>query len=115
MDQSVAARSSSRIYWSTDDIRRKIEKSKIVVFAKGTPERPRDGFSQRAMTAVQASGRPYEVIDVMQDKSIGAALREYAGHRHLPLIFVNGDLVSTSDNLRGMMESGELDDKLASA
>lgn len=115
MDQSVAAHSSTRTYWTTDDIRQKIEKSKVVVFSKGTPDHPRCGFSERALAAIEHCGRPYEVVDVCTDSSIIAALRNVAGRKALPLIYVEGALVSSSENLQRSIESGELETKINAA
>lgn len=98
-----------------DDVRSKIEKSKVVVFAKGTPDKPRCGFTERVLSAIQRSGHPYEVIDCSEDKSIVPALKAFTGEHHLPLVYVEGELVSSSDNQERLLHNGELDAKVRSA
>ncbi len=115
MDQSVASSASSRTFWTTDDIRHKVESAKVVVFAKGNTFKPGCGYSERALNALQDCGRPFEVVDVREDRSILAALRVFAGRCSLPLVFVNGDLVSTSEELKEVVESGELKDRIEKA
>lgn len=115
MDQSVASHSSSRTYWTTEDIRHKIEHSKVVVFSKGTIENPRCGFSKQALNAIDDCGTPFEVVDVCTDSSIVAALRTYAGRKSLPLIYVEGALVSSSEELEKMVQSGELRARVTAA
>lgn len=100
--------SSQRSTWTTDDVRTKIEKSKVVVFAKGDDDCPRCGFSERVIKAIKESGRPYEVINVYEDRSVIPALKAYSGEHHLPLVYVDGELVSNSDTQSRMLDSGEL-------
>ena len=106
---------TQRSLWTTDDIRHKVEQSKIVVFAKGTSEKPGCGYSERLISAVEKCGRPYEVVNVYEDRSIIPALTAYAGHQSLPLVYANGSLVSSSDTQERLMNSGELTTKLEDA
>ena len=115
MDQSIRTINSTRSCWTTDDVRNKIEKSKVVVFAKGTPDHPRCGFTERVFMAIQRSGKPYEVIDCYEDRSIVAALKAYSGEQHLPMVYVNGELISSSDNQAEVLHNGELDAKVEEA
>ena len=115
MDHSIASHSSSRTYWSADDIRSKIEHSKVVVFSKGTIDHPRCGFSEQTLHAVEDCGKPFEVVDVCSDPSIVPALRNVAGRKPLPLVFVDGSLVANSEALYKMIESGELQQRVNAA
>lgn len=116
MDESIRTPSSNRNHWTVDDIRKAIEKSKVVVFAKGTADHPRCGFSERVFSAMRDTGRPYEVIDVYEERSIVPALREFSGgNSHLPLVYIDGSLVTTSDTLEHVLQSGELREKLNDA
>ncbi len=97
-----------RVLWTTEDIARKVQESKVVVFAKGTRDCPRCGFSEELMSAVEAFGMPYQVVDVSQERSIVPALKAYAGSNYLPLVFVNGKLASTWQTQSDVLQSGEL-------
>ncbi len=115
MDQSISSHCSSHTYWTTDDIRSKIECSKVVVFSKGTVDHPRCGYSERTLHAVVDCGRPFEVVDVCSNPTIVAALRSVAGRKALPLVFVDGDLVANSDGLSRMIDTGELQERVNAA
>lgn len=108
MDQSIARPSSRRVVWTTEDIRQKISDSKVVVFGKGTPEKPKCGFSEKAFSELEAWENEVEVVDVCKDSSIIAALRTVTGRKALPIVFVEGKMVSCSDDLPQMLRSGGL-------
>ena len=115
MDQTIRTSITQRATWTTDDIRTAIEKSKVVVFAKGTSEQPRCGFTERVLEAISKSGKPFDVVDVYEDRSIVPALRAYSGEHHLPLVYINGELVSSSDTQEQVLHNGELDAKVKAA
>jgi len=108
MDKSIAADKKSRFYWTVKNIREKIAESKVVVFAKGTVDHPLDGFSKKVFLEVERIGKPYVSVDVSEDRSIQPALSAFSGHRDLPLVYVNGHLVTSSDNMEEMLDGGEL-------
>lgn len=101
--------------WTTEDVRSRVEKSKVVVFAKGTKEHPLCGFSELVFSAIERSGRPYELVDVSKNRSIVPALKAYSGSPYVPLVFVNGELVSSSETLSRMVSSGELNRRVEAA
>lgn len=110
MDQTIS--SNDRHHWTTEDVRRTVEGSKVVVFAKGTEEHPRCGFSEKVIHAIADCGRPYEVVDVSEDRSILPAVKAYSGQGYLPLVFVDGKLVSSSENQQSLMDNGSLRDSI---
>lgn len=115
MNQSIRPLSEQRSAWTTEDVRHTIEKSKVVVFAKGTSENPRCGFTERVLSAIQQSGRPYEIVDCYEDRSVVPALKAFSGEHHLPLVYVNGELVSSSDNQERVLHNGEFHEKVEAA
>ncbi len=116
MDQSVTAPCSERIHWTTDDIEKVIQSTKVVVFSKGNRANPRCGYSKRALAAVERCGKPFDVIDVSVDRSISAALQAYAGRKgKLPVIFVDGAIVGSSETLDEITHNGELSARVEKA
>lgn len=115
MDQSIAAPKSDRVCWTTGDIQQKIESSNIVVFAKGTEDNPSCGFSERVVSILAQSGRRFEVVNVKDDPSIQPALRSFSGHRELPLVYANGQLVACCNSLQHLIDAGELEQKVSTA
>lgn len=116
MDQSVSSPFSKRIYWTVEDIKAKISAVPVVVFTKGTANHPRCGFSERLVSVVEKCGKPYEVVDASEERSIGAALKAFSGRDYtLPLVYVNGALVSTLETQERMLETGALKDRIERA
>lgn len=108
MDPSVAKPKSDRQYWTVDDIKQRMSRSKVVVFGKGTREKPRCGFSAKTFDQLAGLSEAVEVINVCEDKSIIAALRTVTGRKALPIVVIDGTVVSCSDDLPRMLDSGEL-------
>lgn len=98
----------ARQRWTTDDIRNTITKSDVVVFAKGEDEGSKCGFSKLVLDALRKSGRSFEIVNVLSDPSISAALRSYSGHPELPLVYAKGSLIPCSDDLRKPVDSASL-------
>lgn len=98
----------SRVLWTKEDVQKKVAQNKIVVFAKGKLDAPRCGLSDEMVSAIEACGKPYEVIDVSEERSILPALKAFVGSRYLPLVFIDGELVSSWENQAAMLKTGEL-------
>ena len=115
MDSSVSSPNARRESWTTDDIRKRIDRCSVVVFAKGSHDSPKCGFSERVFSVMEETGVPYELVDVSQNRSILPALTAFAGRQYLPLVFVNGSLVTNFDTLEQMIASGALIEQLKAA
>ena len=91
-----------------DRLRQVINDNDIVLFMKGTPQFPQCGFSMRAAQALNAVGKEYAYINVLEDQEARATLPSVSNWPTFPQLFVNGELVGGSDIVLEMYESGEL-------
>ena len=80
----------------------------VILFMKGTPERPMCGFSARTAAALDALGKPYAAVDVLPDPRIRQELSAISNWPTIPQLFVSGELVGGADIVAEMYESGEL-------
>jgi monothiol glutaredoxin len=80
----------------------------VILFMKGTPERPMCGFSARTAAALDALGKPYAAVDVLPDPRIRQELSALSNWPTIPQLFVGGELVGGCDIVTEMYESGEL-------
>jgi monothiol glutaredoxin len=80
----------------------------VILFMKGTPERPMCGFSARTAAALDALGKPYAAVDVLPDPRIRQELSAISNWPTIPQLFVRGELVGGCDIITEMYESGEL-------
>ena len=85
-----------------------IRDHEIILFMKGTPERPMCGFSARTAAALEALGTEYAAVDVLPDPRIRQELSALSNWPTIPQLFVKGELVGGCDIITEMYESGEL-------
>jgi monothiol glutaredoxin len=90
-----------------------IGENEVLLFMKGTPERPACGFSARTVAALDALGAPYAAVDVLPDPRIRQELSTLSNWPTIPQLFVRGELIGGCDIVTEMYESGELAEALA--
>ena len=91
-----------------DAIQDAIADHEIILFMKGTPERPMCGFSARTSAALEALGAEYAAVDILPDPRIRQELSALSNWPTIPQLFVKGELVGGCDIVSEMYESGEL-------
>jgi monothiol glutaredoxin len=85
-----------------------IREHDVLLFMKGTPERPACGFSARTVAALDAVGAPFAAVDILPDPRIRQELSALSNWPTIPQLFVNGELVGGCDIVTEMYETGEL-------
>ncbi len=91
-----------------DEIAKAIEDNDVILFMKGTPDRPMCGFSARTAAALDALQAPYAAVDVLPDPRIRQELSALSNWPTIPQLFVKGELVGGCDIVTEMYETGEL-------
>jgi monothiol glutaredoxin len=91
-----------------DAIQDAIRDHEVILFMKGTPERPMCGFSARTAAALEALGAEYAAVDILPDPRIRQELSSVSNWPTIPQLFVKGELVGGCDIVTEMYESGEL-------
>ena len=91
-----------------DAIQEAIGENEVILFMKGTPDRPMCGFSARTAAALQALDTPFAAVDVLPDPRIRQELSALSGWPTIPQLFVRGELVGGCDIVTEMYETGEL-------
>jgi monothiol glutaredoxin len=89
-----------------------ISDHEVILFMKGTPERPMCGFSARTVAALDATGKPFAAVDVLPDPRIRQELSALSNWPTIPQLFVKGELVGGCDIVTEMYETGELSEAL---
>ena len=87
-----------------------IHDHEVILFMKGTPERPACGFSARTVAALDAVGKEFAAVDILPDPRIRAELSALSNWPTIPQLFVKGELVGGCDIVVEMYETGELFD-----
>jgi len=86
-----------------------VESNKILVYAKGKKGMPQCGFSAQVMEIFSRIGKPYEVINVLDNPDIRGRLKEFSGWPTFPQVFVGGKFIGGCDITTELYESGELE------
>lgn len=89
-------------------IQEAIGENDVILFMKGTPERPMCGFSARTAAALEALGTPFAAVDILPDPRIRQELSALSNWPTIPQLFVRGEFVGGCDIVTEMYESGEL-------
>src|SRR3954464_10510939 len=95
-----------------DAIQDAIRDHEVILFMKGTPERPMCGFSARTSAALEALGAEYAAVDILPHPRIRQELSALSNWPTIPQLFVRGELVGGCDIVSEMYESGELAEAL---
>lgn len=85
-----------------------ISEHEVLLFMKGSPERPMCGFSARTVAALEGLGVPFAAIDVLPDPRIRQELSALSNWPTIPQLFLRGELIGGCDIVTEMYESGEL-------
>jgi monothiol glutaredoxin len=97
-----------------NDIKGHIEKSKVVLFMKGTPQFPMCGFSSQAVQALNLSGcQEFHSVNVLENPDIRANLPVYAEWPTFPQLWVDNELVGGCDIIVQMYNDGSLKSALS--
>jgi monothiol glutaredoxin len=98
--------------WTPDDVKKKVEEHKVLIFGKGTKQVPQCGFTMRAIQVLMQCNVEFEVINIFDDPSIRPALQSYSNWPTTPQVFIDGEFVGGSDIILEMFQNGELQKKL---
>jgi len=85
-----------------------IDENHVILFMKGTPDRPMCGFSARTVGTLQSLQTPFAAVDVLPDPRIRQELSDLSNWPTIPQLFVGGELVGGADIVTEMHASGEL-------
>ena len=97
-----------------DTIRKQIEKDRVVLYMKGTPQMPQCGFSATAAEILRRCGvDAYASYNILQDDALRQGIKEFSNWPTIPQLYVGGEFVGGCDIMREMYESGELQQLLA--
>ena len=89
-----------------------IRDHEVILFMKGTPERPACGFSARTVAALEAVGKEFAAVDILPDPRIRQELSALSNWPTIPQLFHRGELIGGADIVAEMYETGELAETL---
>ncbi|KAI8814536.1 glutaredoxin 3 [Cladochytrium replicatum] len=88
-------------------LRNLINRSRVVLFMKGTPEAPRCGFSRKTVELLDSLKVPYSTFDILSDEDVRQGLKDFSKWPTYPQIYISGELLGGLDILKEMIDNGE--------
>ena len=92
-----------------------INNEPIILYMKGTKERPMCGFSARVVSILNSHSVVYQDVNILEDPEIRKSLSDYSNWPTIPQLFVKGELVGGCDIVMELETKGELKNLLSSA
>ena len=91
------------------------ENTPIILYMKGTKERPMCGFSAKVVNTLNSHSVIFQDVNILEDPEIRVRLSEYSNWPTIPQLFVKGQLIGGCDIVMEMDSKGELKDILQNA
>ena len=92
-----------------------IENTPIILYMKGTKDRPMCGFSAKVVNTLNSHSVIFQDVNILEDPEIRVRLSEYSNWPTIPQLFVKGELIGGCDIVMEMDSKGELKDILHNA
>ena len=85
-----------------------IQKNKIFIFMKGTPESPECGFSMKVAEILKSYNIELGYFNIFEDEEIRQGIKEYANWPTIPQLYINGKFIGGCDITEELHRSGKL-------
>jgi len=95
-----------------DRLKELINRSKVMLFMKGSSENPRCGFSRDLVKILKEANIQFDTFDILTDEEIRQGLKTYSDWPTYPQLYVNGQLIGGLDIVKEMKETGDLAEQL---
>lgn len=96
-----------------ETIRQQIEDHSLILYMKGTPDKPCCGFSARVIQVLKRCGVKFAHVNVLANTDIRRDLPLYSNWPTFPQLYYKGELLGGCDIVEQLYQSGELQKKLS--
>lgn len=96
-----------------ETIKQQIAKYPLILYMKGTPEKPCCGFSARVVQILKACCVKFAHVNVLEKTDIRRDLPQYSNWPTFPQLYYKGELMGGCDIVEQLYETGELQKKLS--
>jgi len=97
-----------------DRLKALVSKAPLMLFMKGTRERPECGFSSKTIQILNEAGVTYETFNILEDPEVREGLKKFSNWPTYPQLYSNGSLIGGVDIIKELHDSGELLQELES-
>lgn len=96
-----------------ETIKQQIAKYPLILYMKGTPEKPCCGFSARVVQILKACRLKFAHVNVLEESDIRRDLPQYSNWPTFPQLYYKGELMGGCDIVEQLYKTGELQKKLS--
>jgi len=90
------------------EIKQEIKDNPVLLFAKGTKESPRCGFSAQIIKILNSYSKEFVVINVLEDFHKKEQLKKFSNWPTIPQLYVNEEFIGGCDIVSELHENNEL-------
>ncbi|MFM2322809.1 MAG: glutaredoxin [Pseudomonadota bacterium] len=98
---------------SFETIKQQITEHPLILYMKGTPDKPCCGFSARVVQILKACGVKFAHVNVLANAEIRRDLPHYSKWPTFPQLYYKGELMGGCDIIEQLYQSGELQRSLS--
>jgi monothiol glutaredoxin len=91
-----------------EKIRKQLADNPVILYMKGTPDKPACGFSARAVGLLKGTGTSFAWVNVLEAPFIMEKLPEVSDFPTFPQLFIHGEIIGGSDIIAELLARGEL-------
>ena len=85
-----------------------VDDNRVLLFMKGEKHFPQCGFSNRAVSLLNALGVEFETVNVLADMEIRQGVKTFSNWPTIPQLYIDGEFVGGSDIMWEMYQTGDL-------
>lgn len=85
-----------------------IKTNSVILYMKGTKERPECGFSSVVVQVLKTLEIPFKDVNVLTDPEIRQGIKDYSNWPTIPQLYIKGEFIGGCDIVREMYQTGEL-------
>ncbi|CAB3398171.1 unnamed protein product [Caenorhabditis bovis] len=93
-------------------LKKLINKNRVMLFMKGSPEAPRCGFSRKTVELLNSKNIEYGSFDILSDEDVRQGLKEFSNWPTYPQLYFDGELVGGLDVIKEEFENDSFVEKL---
>lgn len=94
-------------------IKQQIAAYPLILYMKGTPDKPCCGFSYRAVQVLKACGTKFAHVNILENPEIRRELPRYSNWPTFPQLYYKGELIGGCDIIELLYKKGELKEKIS--
>lgn len=94
-------------------IKQQIAEYPLILYMKGTPDKPCCGFSARAVQVLKACGTKFAHVNILENSDIRRELPRYSNWPTFPQLYYKGELIGGCDIIEQLYKTGKLKDKIS--